>query len=155
MDSGYVTALVGLAGAIIGGLTSFGTTWLTQTTQMRERALATAREQREQLYVEFVKEASRLFGDALTHEKTEIQELVNLYSITAHIRMVSPPDIVESADRVIQAIVETYVRPNLTMIEMREFARSGGLDPLQEFAFLCRNELSSYRSITQAAGAIK
>ena len=155
MDSGYVTALVGLAGAIIGGLTSFGTTWLTQTTQMRERAVAAAREHREQLYVEFMKEASRLFGDALTHEKTEIEQLVNLYSIIGHMRMVSPIDIVKAADVVIEAIVEAYARPNRTMTEMREFAMNGGLDPLQKFAYLCRNELLSYRSITQAPGATK
>jgi hypothetical protein len=146
MDAGYLSALAGLAGAVIGGLTSFGTTWMTQTTQMRERAVEGSRKKREQLYVDFTQEASRLFADALSHEEGEIASFAKLEAILAHIRMVSPSATVDAAEQVVAAIVDAYVRPNRSLIEMREFAESGGLSPLHGFANLCRQELASYHS---------
>ena len=146
MNAEIATAFAGLAGAVIGGLTSFGTTWITQTSQSRERNLAVARKQREDLYVEFTKESSRLFADALSRERADIQDCVKLYTIVAHMRMVSPIEVVNAADRIVVAIIETYNKPNLTLKEMSEFAARGGLDPFHEFGGLCRAELAHYRS---------
>ena len=148
MTAEIATALAGLGGAVIGGLTSFGSTWITQTTQAREKNLATARRQRESLYVDFTNEASRLFADALSREKNDLQDLVKLYTIVAHIRMVSPTEVVSSADGVVEGIIEAYNRPNRTLKEMREFAANGGFDRLHEFSRLCRAELAHYRSFS-------
>ena len=145
MDPAYLSATAGLAGAVIGGLTSFGTTWMTQTTQLRERAIEGARKQREQLYVDFTQEASRLLADALSHEEGEIANLAKLDAMIAHIRMVSPIETVEAAEAVVVTIVDAYARPNRNLKEMREFAASGGLDTLRNFALLCRQELIGYR----------
>jgi hypothetical protein len=145
MDPSYISALSGLAGAIIGGLTSFGTTWLTQTTQRRERLVAAERKTRENLYVDFIQEASRMFADALSHEQTEIAQLVKLYSISAHIRMVSSTRIVEASEAVIDAILEAYSRPNRTLAEIRDYAKAGGFNPLHNFAQLSREELAEFR----------
>ena len=149
MDAAYLSAFAGLAGAVIGGLTSFGTTWMTQTAQMRERAVESARKQREQLYVDFTQEASRLLADALSHEEGEIANLAKLDAMIAHIRMVSPSAIVEAAEAVVVGIVEAYAHPNRNLKEMREFAASGGLDPLRNFSLHCRQELARYRSVEQ------
>jgi hypothetical protein len=146
MNADMATALAGLGGAAIGGLTSFGTNWLTQTTQLREQSRSRYRQQREALYMEFMEEASRLYADALSHEQNDLEKLVGLYSITAHIRLVSPMKIVEAAERVIDVIIDAYTRPNRTLVEMKEFAAGGGLDPLHEFARLCREELARFRS---------
>jgi hypothetical protein len=145
MDASYLSAISGLAGAVIGGLTSFGTTWLTQSTQTRERAADGARKQRVQLYVGFTKQASQLFAHALSHDDGDLGELAKLDAIIAHIRMVSPPQIVAAAETVIQAIVNAYACPNRKLVELREFAANGGLDSLHTFADLCRNELDGIR----------
>ena len=145
MDASYLSAISGLAGAVIGGLTSFGTTWLTQSTQTRERAADGARKQRVQLYVGFTKQASELFAHALSHEDGDLSEVAKLDAIIAHIRMVSPRQIIAAAEAVIQAIVNAYACPNKKLIELREFAANGGLDPLRTFADLCRNELDGIR----------
>jgi hypothetical protein len=145
MDASYLSAISGLAGAVIGGLTSFGTTWLTQSTQTREKAADGARKQRVQLYVGFTKQASELFAHALSHDDGDLTEVAKLDAIIAHIRMVSPPQIVAAAEAVIQAIVNAYACPNRKLVELREFAASGGLDPLRTFADLCRNELDGIR----------
>lgn len=145
MDASYLSALSGLAGAVIGGLTSFGTTWMTQTTQIRERTADTARNHRVELYVGFAKQASELFAHALTNEDGDVGQIAKLDAIIAHIRMVSPAEIVGAAEAVIKAIVDTYASPKRELIELREFAADGGLDPLHAFADVCRHELDGFR----------
>lgn len=145
MDVNYISALAGLAGAAVGGMTSLGTTWITQRAQLRDKGFTAARQKREHLYNDFNVEASRLFADALGHERDEITDLVKLYSIMAHIRMISSAAVISSAERVIDIIIETYHGPNMTMADMRQFAASGGLDPLRDFGQACRLELLAYR----------
>jgi hypothetical protein len=145
MEPSYFSAMAGLAGAAIGGLTSFGTTWVTQRAQLKEQRLLSTHKQRESLYVEFVKEGSRLFADALSHERDEVNDLVKLYAILAHIRMISSAEIIYAAELVIDTIIEAYHGPNRTMGEMPTFAKSGGFDPLRDFGRASRRELSTFR----------
>ena len=84
-----------------------------------------------QLYVSFTKQASELFAHALGHDDGDLSEVAKLDAIIAHIRMVSPPQIVAAAEAVIQAIVNAYACPNRKLQELREFAANGGLDPLR------------------------
>ena len=65
MDGAYLSGLIGLAGAAIGGLSSFGTTWLSQRSTARETLRKESQAVRQTLYTEFISEASRLFGDAI------------------------------------------------------------------------------------------
>jgi len=146
MEASYFSALAGLAGAAIGGMTSFGTTWVTQRAQLREQRILSTHKQRESLYVEFIKEASRLFADALSHERDEIEDLVKLYAIMAHIRMISSDHVTCAAERAIDAIIDAYHGPNRTMGQMRSFAKEGGLDPFLDFDNAARLELSTFRT---------
>lgn len=146
MDASYFSALAGLAGAAIGGMTSFGTTWVTQRAQLREQRILSTHKQRESLYVEFIKEASRLFADALSHERDELNDMVKLYAIMAHIRMISSDHVTCAAERAIEAIIDAYHGPNRTMGEMRSFAAAGGLDPFFDFDNAARHELATFRT---------
>ena len=146
MDASYFSALAGLAGAAIGGMTSFGSSWLNQRAQLRVQTLAAARKQRENLYVDFIKEGSRLYADALSHERDEIMDLVNLYALAAHLRMVASPSIVDAGEAVIDAVIDAYHGPNRCLSELRQFAAQGGLDPFREFGRACREELLQYRT---------
>ena len=80
MDAAYISALSALGGATIGGLASFGSSWLTQRTQLRFSHHEAIKAKREALYAEFVDEASRLYGDALGHQKDDVADLVKIYS---------------------------------------------------------------------------
>jgi len=146
MNPSYFSALAGLAGAAIGGMTSFGTTWVTQRAQLREQGILAMRKQRENLYVDFIKEASRLFADALSHERDELNDLVKLYAIMAHIRMISSEHVTCAAEGAIDAIIDAYHGPNRTMGEMRSFAKEGGLDPFLDFDNAARLELAKFRT---------
>lgn len=139
-----LTAMVGLGGAVVGGLGSFVTSWLSLRTQMREKLITASRQRREAVYKEFIAEAARLFGDALGHEREDVSNLVTLYSIVAHMRLLASNQVVERAEFVLDAIVAAYIGPNRTLHELREFAQYGGLDPLRQFSEACRLELETY-----------
>jgi hypothetical protein len=66
MEPAYIAALAALAGSLIGGLTSFATTWLTQQTKARAQQLVDEMVRRQELYKDFIEEASRLYADALS-----------------------------------------------------------------------------------------
>src|SRR5262249_50766019 len=98
IENSVLTAIVGLGGAIVGGVASFGTTWLSQSVQSKEKNLQAAAYRREKLYTDFIKEAARLFVDALSHQKDDISDLVELYAIVAHIRLIASPIVVAAAE---------------------------------------------------------
>jgi len=141
IEESYITAAVGLTGAIVGGVTSFATTWLTQSVQTKEKLQQATINRREKLYTEFLKEAARLFGDALSHQKDDIADLVTLYAMVAHIRLVASPGVISAAEHVLERVIETYRGPNRTLSELRIFAQEGNLDPLLEFSQQCRMDL--------------
>jgi hypothetical protein len=141
MDAAYVSAFAALAGAAIGGLTSFATSWITQRAQARMQQLAHKLTRREELYKDFIEEASKLYADSLIHETPEVSQLIRLYSMLNLMRVVSPTTIVEHAEKVGRMIVNTYLEPNKTFPELRDMVNSGAMDPLRDFSEACREEI--------------
>ena len=144
MDAAYVSALAALAGAAIGGLTSFATSWVTQRAQARAQQLAHKLTRREELYKDFIEEASKLYADSLVHETPDVSQLVRLYAMISMMRALSATTIVEAADKVARMIVNTYLAPNKTFPELRDMVNSGAIDPLRDFSEACREELQRF-----------
>jgi hypothetical protein len=140
MDAAYVSALAALAGATIGGLTSFATSWVTQQTQVRAQQLSHKLTRREELYKHFIEEASRLYADSLVHETPDVSQLIGLYAMISMMRALSPSTIVQNADKVARMIVNTYLEPNKSIPELRDMVNSGAMDPLRDFSEACREE---------------
>jgi hypothetical protein len=86
MDSASISALAALGGAVIGGLTSFATSWLTQQTQARQQQLIHKLTRREDLYKDFIEEASKLYADSLVHDTADVSQLVKLYAMISMMR---------------------------------------------------------------------
>src|SRR5262245_60744828 len=101
MDPAYLSAFAALAGSAIGGLTSLATSWLNQYSQYRTQRHEHDITRREDLYKDFIEEASRLYADACEHDQTEIAKLVKITGLINRMRVISSPDIVEKADNVI------------------------------------------------------
>jgi hypothetical protein len=80
MNASIISALAGLIGAAIGGLTSGLAAWFAQKTQAHLQWLVYERGRRQDLYKEFIEAASRCYADALLHEKPEMPALVELYA---------------------------------------------------------------------------
>jgi hypothetical protein len=146
MTPSVISALAALAGAVIGGLTSVFASWLCQKTQARAQWLAQDRIQRQQLYREFIDDASKCYADALQHDKADIPGLVGIYAKIARMRVLSTPRAVEYAERVARRICDTYLEPNKGFPELREMANSGALDLLRDFSEACRIEFETARA---------
>ena len=141
MDPAYLSAFAALAGSTIGGLTSLATSWLTQHVQFRAQQLVHDMTRREELYKDFIEEASQLYADAYEHDKADTSKLVRLYALVSKMRVLSSPRIIENADRVVRVIIETYLGPNRTFRDIPEILDNDAMDPLREFSNACREEL--------------
>jgi hypothetical protein len=142
MDVAYISALSALAGSVVGGLTSTGTTWLTQRAQARSGRLAHEMARREDLYRDFITAASKAYGDALVSSEPKLPDLVDLYSMISRMRVMSAPRTIASADKIMLAIIDTYFSPNHSVHELGDLIKAGaGIDPLREFSEAAREDL--------------
>jgi hypothetical protein len=144
MDVAYISAISALAGSFIGGVTTGATTWLSQRTQARASHIAHEVSRREDLIRDFIIAASKTYGDALVNSEPQMQELVGLYALVSRMRVLTMPESVAAADRLLRATVDTYFEPNRTIVELHEVLKTGaGVDPLREFSEAARKELSA------------
>jgi hypothetical protein len=142
MDAAYISALSALAGSVVGGLTSGITTLMSQRAQARAGRFAHDMSRREDLYKDFIVAASQAYGNAIVSNEPQIQELVALYAMISRMRVLSRPQTVECADRIMRAIIDTYFAPNRTMLELHDLIKNGtGLDLLRDFSEAAREEL--------------
>ena len=146
MEITYISALAVLTGSVIGGLTSTGTTWLTQRAHARSGLLANEIARREALYRDFITAASKAYGDALVSSEPQVPELVALYSMISQMRVVSAPRTVACADKIILTVIDTYFSPNRSVRELRDLINVGDrIDPLKEFSEAAREEVGKFK----------
>jgi hypothetical protein len=150
MDSATISALAALSGAIIGGVTSFATSWLSQQTQAKVQARAHKLSQREELYKHFIEKASKAYADSLGRQAAnlgEVTELVDLYAFVSMMRVISSEPIVQSADHVVRLIADSYLSPNKPLRELHQMVDNDSIDALREFSQACREELRKFKVI--------
>jgi hypothetical protein len=142
MNASIVSALAALAGAVIGGLTSFVSSWWTQRAQAKVQWLVQIQLRRQELYKEFIDDASRLFIHALQNDKdkADVFALMTLYAEVSRMRVLSTTSVVDSADQIVKGIIDKYEEPNKSFPQLREMAHSGLIDPLRNFSEACRAE---------------
>jgi hypothetical protein len=141
LEPAVLTALSAILGSAVGGTATLLTAWLTQRTQGRRERLEAEVRAREQLYVEFIAEGSRLIIEAFDHQLQSPERLTTLYSIISRIRLRSSDEVLAAAERAATRIVEAYLGPNLSPEEMRRAMLARPDDPLKEFSNVCRDEL--------------
>jgi hypothetical protein len=141
LDPAYISAFSALAGAAIGSLASFSSSWVTQRTQIRHTQREAERARLEALYSEFITESARLHGDALSRQKDDVADMVGLYALVGRMRLVSSQAVVMAADEVILGIVAAYQGPNLALHEVREYVQQGRMNYLVEFGEAARDDL--------------
>ena len=143
MDMFYIPALASFSGSASGTLASIVTGWVTQRRKDRVRHTLRATSQREELYKGFIEEASRLYADALVNDKSEVSKLVDLYALIARMKILSSDAVIEAAEKAGRSILETYLSPNRTFVDLPELIKE--MDPLRDFSEACRRELQSAR----------
>jgi hypothetical protein len=75
--------------------------------------------------------------DALQHDKPDISALVGIFAKIDRMRVQSSPKVVESAERVARKIVDAYLAPDKSFLELCEMLDSGAIDLLSEFSNAC------------------
>src|SRR5215470_10563109 len=103
MDPSVVTAFAALTGAAIGGLISGTATWLIQRAQAREQRLAYYQLRRQEVYKEFIMQASKLYIHALQNDEPDVSGLMALYAELSRMRVLSSTTVVDSADQIVKA----------------------------------------------------
>ena len=148
MEASIISALAALTGTAIGGLTSVAANWLTHRGKIRAQWLHHERSRRQILYRDFIDEASKCYIDALQHHEADadIPSLVGLYAKLGRMRVLSSRPVVHSAEHIAKKIMDTYLQPDKSFVELRDMANSGAIDLLREFSDACRDEFEQMRA---------
>jgi gas vesicle protein len=144
IDPAYISAFAALVGTFVGGITSIATSWLGQQRQSKEQRRAREKTELQALYKQFIQEASKLYLDALEHNKTEISKLVDAYATLNRIRVQSSSKVVDEADRAVRLILQAYENENTTFSDIIHSINKGLVDPLRPFSEACHEELRTY-----------
>ena len=110
MNPTYLPALAALSGSAVGGLTSFLSSWLGQSTRLRTQVFLSDKSRRQELYREFVDEASKGYIDSITTNTPDLIRLVALYALISRMRSLSSRNVIEEAEKVAQLIVRRTPR---------------------------------------------
>ena len=148
MDANLVSAAAGLCGATIGGAMSFFGSWVGQQKQLRAQWLGQDRLRRQDLYKEFIQEASKSFVDALQHDNPNVASIGALYEKLSRMRVISSPQVLGAAEGVVKRIIDTLLEPgiSLTSKKVRNMFETGSADVLRTFGEACRAELDQLRA---------
>ena len=145
MDASIISALAALTGAAVGGLTSAAANWLNQRSQLRAQWLLHEKSRRQILYRDFIEEASKCYIDALQHDEADIPGLVGVYAKLSRMRALSSRSVVHHAEEVARKILDTYLGPDKSFVELREMAIDGSIDLLRNFSDACHEEFEELR----------
>jgi hypothetical protein len=143
MNSVMISApLAAIAGSLVGAFGSTVATWITVRHQDRRDLLGKEIARREALYSDFIGECAGLMVDAMQHNAADLQKLLPVYALLSRIRLSSSQPVLQKAEPIVKAIVDTYPQPNLTAEQIESQAANGN-DPLRQFGDICRTELES------------
>src|SRR5215472_17335518 len=119
MDAAIIAALAAVGGSFVGAMSSFISGSITQRFHDRRLLLSAQLARSEVLYSDFISESSRRVVDALEHNEVDPKELVPIYALISRIRLSSSPEVLGAAEPVLNTILATYPRPNLTPEQIR------------------------------------
>ncbi len=147
MDSAVLSASAGLIGSLIGGMSTFAASWLTQRRLLRTQTLMQDTIQHQALYSDFIIEASKRLTEAWSHQAEGPEVISGLYSAVSRMRLTSSNEIIKRSEQVIRSIIAAYADPNRTFDEFRKHVQDPEpADPLKGFTEACREELTSIRT---------
>jgi hypothetical protein len=148
MDPAILSATSALIGSLMGGFSTFCASWVTQRRQLRSHLLLQQAAKRESLYAEFIMEATKRLTEAWSKQPEGPDVLAGLYADMERMRLISSDTVIETAERVIQRVVEVYANPNRTFDDLRKGLMGGKIhldNPLKEFTDACKAELHALR----------
>jgi hypothetical protein len=146
MDASVISALAALAGTAVGGMTNVVANLLTHRIQVRAQSFQHEKNRRQILYRDFIEEASKCYIDALQHDEANVPGLVGLYAKLSRMRVLSSKPVVDAADSITRKILDAYLEPDKSFIELRDMTKNGTIDLLREFSAACREEFEEIQA---------
>jgi hypothetical protein len=140
-QSAAITALAAVMDSLVGGLTSFATTFFTQRNQAHRDLLSRDMAHREELYSQFIKEAANLYADSLDKTLENPAAVIGMYSLIGRMRLNAGDKVLLAAEKVADSIIDSYNRPPRKFEDLYKLMREEPVDPLKEFTEACREEL--------------
>jgi hypothetical protein len=147
VDASIISALAALTGAAVGGLTSGVAAWLNHRSQVRTEWILHEKSRRQSLYRDFIEEAAKCYIDALQHDEADIPGLVGLYAKLSSMRALSSKPVLNRAEDVVRKILDAYLEPDKSFVELRKMAIDGTIDLLRGFSDACRDEFEEMQPI--------
>jgi hypothetical protein len=148
MDGGISNGVAAIMGALVGGLASLTSTWVSERTRYRRDLIQREITKRETTYSDFIDHASKLYVTSATHKlkpddlnfRSELEGAVSLYGIASRIRLFASDRVINEAEVVLDLILAQYGAENISVDELRE-KTVHERDPLKAFSVSCRREL--------------
>jgi hypothetical protein len=81
MNPAMINVFAALSGTAVGSLAPVLSNYVLQRSVTQRDLLNRQLGQRESLYSDFIKDASRLYADAMIHELDDLNDLVSLYAL--------------------------------------------------------------------------
>ena len=154
MEGGISNGLAAIMGALVGGLASLASTWVSERTRHRRDLLQREITKRETTYSDFIDHASKLYVESATHNlndddenlEAELEGAVTLYGIASRIRLFASDRVIEEAEAVLDQILMQFGAENISVEQLRE-KKLTERDPLKAFSVSCRRELQELQRI--------
>jgi hypothetical protein len=153
MDGGISNGLAAIMGALVGGLASLGSTWVSERTRHRRDVLQREITKRETTYSDFIDRASKLYVTSATHNldddanlESELEGAVSLYGIASRIRLFASDRVINEAEAVLDLILMQFGAENISVEQLRE-KKLNERDPLKAFSISCRRELQELNRV--------
>ena len=154
MDGGISNGLAAIMGALVGGLASMASTWVSERTRHKRDLLQREITRRESAYSDFIDHASKLYVTSATHNlndddaklESELEGAVSLYGIASRIRLFASDRVIKEAEAVLDLILIQFGAENISVDELRE-KKLNERDPLKTFSVSCRRELKELQKV--------
>jgi hypothetical protein len=154
MDAGITNGAAAIMGALVGGLASLASAWVSERTRHRRDLIQREITKRETIYSDFIDQASKLFVESATHNlnaadanvESELKGAVSLYGIASRIRLFASDRVIKEAEAVLDRILIQFGAENLSVEQLRE-KKLNESDPLKAFSVSCRGELKEIHRV--------
>jgi sugar/nucleoside kinase (ribokinase family) len=151
IDPALVSTIAALVGALMGGSASLAAAIYTQRYQDRLQRVARETTKREQVYADFIMNASKLLLNAYVHEEITLDgDEQHLIGLANRMRLFAPPNIIDEAEAVIRGLIEISLKPSVDLRKLAtaELSKNPNSDLLLPFSLACRADLNKvYRTV--------
>lgn len=125
---------------MVGGLTSFATSLVSQRLSARRDREIAELDRREDLYAEFGHSAAELMLDSIGSDLSDARRMVSLMTTVGRIRIISTGPVLHAAQAVVSSVMASYRAAPADLHQSLSERTQDLIAPLTAFSVACREE---------------